>query len=151
MSDVTANLKLPLLFVGQAKKEVTHNEALTQLDAVLSPTLLGELADPPTSLEEADAGSRWLVEDAATGIWSGHDGKMAVWTGSGWRFFFLPDAFRAYRADLGHYVVRIDGNWITIPTIEGPDGGSVVDTEARATLLSILTFLRMTGQIADDE
>ena len=34
MSDVTPHLGLPLLAAGQAQKHVTHNEALTLLDAL---------------------------------------------------------------------------------------------------------------------
>ena len=151
MFEATANLKLPFLYVGQAQKEVTHNEALALLDTVLFPVLLGEMSAPPAPLDENDAGQRWLVGAAATGAWAGKDEKLACWTGTGWRFSVIPDMFRAYRIDLGYETVRIGGNWISADTMTDPTGGNVVDGEARASISAILTFLRSTGQIPDGE
>lgn len=39
----TARYQLPFLAVGQAQKEITHNEALVLLDALISATIISEL------------------------------------------------------------------------------------------------------------
>ncbi len=151
MFEATANLKLPLLYVGQAQKEVTHNEALALLDTVLFPVLQGQMSDPPATLDESDAGQRWLVGAAASGAWTGNEEKIACWTGTGWRFSVIPDMFRVYRSDLGYETVRIGGSWIFADAVADPIGGSTIDAEARASIAAILTFLRSTGQIPDGE
>ena len=147
MFEITPNLKLPYLYVGQAQKEITHNEALAILDTVLFPSLEGELATPPSALNQADAGRRWLVGAAPTGSWAGHAGKIASWTGDGWRFASIPETCRLYRADLGHEMIRLNGNWVVVLPVSAQEGGNIVDQEARSAVSAILSILRATGLI----
>src|SRR3546814_18076891 len=66
---ITPRFSLPLLAVAQAQKEVTHNEALTLLDALVHAAIeAGPLATPPAN---PALGQCWLVDAAATGVWSG--------------------------------------------------------------------------------
>ena len=61
----TPNLALPFIAQGQAQKEVTHNEALLRLDALVQIAVRSRsLAAPPGS--PAD-GERWSVAAGATG------------------------------------------------------------------------------------
>lgn len=82
--DGTARWALPLLFAGQAQKEITHNEALVLIDALLHARVeSADLASPPgTPL----VGQCWIVADGATGDWAGKMGAIALWTEGGWRF-----------------------------------------------------------------
>lgn len=78
---ITPRLAWPLLIVAQAQKEVTHNEALTLLDALVHATVeAGPLAAPPP--EPAD-GQCWIVGTAPTGDWTGKADAIAIWTGVG--------------------------------------------------------------------
>lgn len=62
MSQVTANLALPLIAASQASKHVTHNEALTALDSLVQLACLDkDLTAPPGSPGEGD---RYLVAAA---------------------------------------------------------------------------------------
>ncbi|MBJ7501800.1 MAG: DUF2793 domain-containing protein [Sphingopyxis sp.] len=84
----TPRLALPLLAVSQAQKEVTHNEALTLLDALLHAAVeAGPLAAPPAS---PVTGQCWLVDAVPTGAWAGNSHAIAIWTrrsrvDAGWR------------------------------------------------------------------
>ena len=65
MADVTARFALPVLKAGQAQKEVTHNEALARVDALLHPVVESmALAVPPPAPEP---GRGWLVAAAPSG------------------------------------------------------------------------------------
>ena len=85
----TARYQLPFLAVGQAQKEITHNEALVLIDALISTAVIAQLSSAPTGLTEADAGKCWLISNDATGVWSAKNGQIACWTGSSWRYI-LP-------------------------------------------------------------
>src|SRR3546814_11391087 len=81
---ITPRFALPLLAVAQAQKEVTHNEALTLLDALVHAAIeAGPLATPPAS---PAVGQCWIVDAAATGAWTGEGSAIAIWTAGGWRF-----------------------------------------------------------------
>ncbi len=76
------NLLLPYLETGQAQKEVTHNEALRLLDAVVQLSVLATQTVPPGSPVD---GQRWIVGSGGTAAWAGQDNKIALWS-SGWNF-----------------------------------------------------------------
>ena len=80
----TENLALPLLEGGQSQKHVTVNEALRTIDAAAQLSVMSAgLSAPPVG---ADEGARYIVGPAATGLWGGHDGEIAIWRGGGWAF-----------------------------------------------------------------
>ena len=140
---MTARLSLPLLAVAQAQKEVTHNEALTLLDALVVPTVeAGPQADPPVA---PLAGQVWLVNDAPTGAWAGEAGMLALWTAGGWRFVAPRAGMRVMRLDDGLWLC-FDGTTWSIPSeVAGPTGGTVVDTQARAAIDALIACLSAHG------
>src|SRR3989344_3642622 len=115
----TARFALPLLAMAQAQKEVTHNEALTLLDALVQPVVEdGPQAVPPSA---PVAGQGWIVGAAASGAWVGEEGALALWTSGGWRF---------------------DGAaWVEPGPIASPAGGATVDSEARAAIAAVILAL----------
>lgn len=165
MAEQSARYALPLLQSGQAQKEVTHNTALTAIDALIhlaveSRTLT---APPPTPL---DPGS-WIVTAGATGVWAGRGGQIAVFDAGGWSFVDPRDGCLAFVRDEGVFAVRIGGSWradawpvralsvggrtmlaATPAALSPPAGGAVIDVEARATLLELTNLLRGMGIIA---
>jgi hypothetical protein len=61
----TARLNLPFIAASQAQKEITHNEALTVLDALSHLTVLDrDLTAPPA----ASDGDTYVVASGGTGI-----------------------------------------------------------------------------------
>src|SRR3546814_17875869 len=80
----TARFQPPLLAAPQAQKEVTHNEALPLLDALVQPVVeAGPQNSPPLA---PAVGQCWLVGAAPTAEWSEAAGTIALWTAGGWRF-----------------------------------------------------------------
>lgn len=97
MSDTTPRSALPLLAAAQAQKHVTHNEALLELDALLSTVILDRgLSAPPSSPNDGDT---YLVKATGTGAWAGQDGKLAYAIDGGWRFYAPFEGLTAYVAD----------------------------------------------------
>lgn len=61
----TDRLALPLLAAGQAQKEITHNEALGQLDMLVQLIVVSaDLSAPPASPAE---GQCWIVASGGSG------------------------------------------------------------------------------------
>ncbi|KTE19173.1 hypothetical protein ATE67_16605 [Sphingopyxis sp. H050] len=139
----TARYSLPLLALAQAQKEVTHNEALVLLDALVQAAVVaGPIADPPSAPEE---GQCWLVAAGASGAWAGHGGKLAVRTGGGWRYVTPGAGFRLTRQSDGA-ALYFDGTaWIAPPTIATPAGGVTIDVEARSAIAAFVLLLEAHG------
>jgi Protein of unknown function (DUF2793) len=140
----TARFNLPLLVVSQAQKEVTHNEALVRIDALLHAMVESVLSIPPT-LNESDIGKCWLIDSGAIGDWAGKSGQLAIWTGNDWRFIDPIDGMRLRLKDEKSDAVFDGHNWVFAPIINTPSGGNVIDVEARQALSSLLEHLRSTG------
>src|SRR3546814_5145508 len=102
----TARFRLPLLAAAQAQKEITHNEALTLLDALVQPVIeAGPQDDPPSA---PTVGHGWLVGGAPTGDWTEATGRIAVYTAGGWRFVEPRAGMRLLRLSDGGWL-RFDG------------------------------------------
>ena len=76
----TPRHSLPLLYPGQAQKEVFVNEALARLDALAQPVITSTLSAPPATHA---AGDTFLVADPASAEWTGQEGSLRIWRG-GW-------------------------------------------------------------------
>ena len=164
MHESTDRLALPLLAAGQAQKELTHNEAVVRLDALVMAAIesVGLSEPPPAPV----AGQCWIVGTAPVGAWQGQAGSIACWTSGGWRFTAAHDGMVAWSRADAMDVRFVDGEWhkgklsghtITLDgktvvrnrqaAIAAPSGGAVVDQEARASITSILLALRQHGLI----
>jgi len=160
----TARFALPLLHPGQAQKELFHNEALTLADALIQPCVEAVGIDAPPG--SPMPGQCWIVGQSPTGAWAGAAGALTVWTAGGWRFappregmtaWIVADAMAARYGSgawhIGHVTatrLEIDGEQVVgprEPAIDDPDGGAVVDAEARTAIEAILGALRTHGLI----
>lgn len=143
----SARHALPLLITAQAQKEITHNEALILIDALLHPAVQEKRSNPP-SLGEDDAGKCWLIVTGATGIWAGHDDEVACWTGGSWRYLSLP--FGACLWDISSNSERrlTPAGWLPAPEIADPSGGAIVDSQAREVIELLLEHFRALGVVA---
>lgn len=160
--DTTDRLHLPLLAAGQMQKEIWHNEALVTLDLMLGGTIEGAAtATPPITPQ---TGSLYLVASGASGVWAGHDGQLAAWLTSGWRFIVPVEGLclterltglEWRRTASGWSTGQINANQLIIgglqvvgargASIAAASGGTTIDAEARACLSSILFALRTHG------
>lgn len=135
---------LPYLFSGQAQKEVTHNEALAALDALLHPVVEAVLDVPPT-LSGEDEGKCWLVGEGGEGAWAGRSGELACWTSGGWRFYTLPTGTRCHLRVLACDLILGAESPAIAPEIANPSGGALIDEEARQIIVLLLEHLRAIG------
>lgn len=162
--DMTVRWALPMLFAGQAQKEIFHNEALVRIDALLHGRV--ESADVATPPATPTVGQCWIVAAGAGGAWTGQEGCIASWSEGGWRFVAPRAGLSMDVADRGHALfhdgslwrdalVRNDGLYLDGEKVVGgrqgaiaaPMGGATIDAEARTTLAAILVALRTHGLI----
>lgn len=142
----TARFSLPLLAVSQAQKEVTHNEALVRIDALLHSVVEAILPNPP-ALGESDTGKCWLIGSGATGDWTGRSDQLAIWVGNDWRFVH-PSAGMRLRVSGENSDAVFDGrSWVFAPIIATATGGAVIDVELRQTMAALLEHLRSLGHV----
>jgi Protein of unknown function (DUF2793) len=104
----TPRLSLPVIEAAQAQKHVTHNEALTLLDALTQLTVESRtLAAPPTAPSE---GACYIPSTGAGDAWSGWDGQVAVYDG-GWFRIVPVSGLKAWVRDERLTVTFEDGIW----------------------------------------
>ena len=161
----TDRLALPLLAAAQAQKEVTHNEALALLDALIQPVVV---AVAPSAVPVAPTpGQGWIVGALPTGAWAGQALALAVWTTGGWRFvppfegmtiWSLTEATTWRYLSTGWTNGVLTGTSLVLngvqlvgaraTAIAAPVGGTVIDVQARAAISAILSSLGTHGLIA---
>lgn len=159
MTEATPRCALPTLSAGQAHKEITHNEALARVDALLHPTLKSATTvSPPSNAEE---GAMWLVPENATDAWAQHSGEIALWQAGAWTFFIPFEGYCAWVASERCFALFDGQKWglgiwpvkqlelageimlqAPQPAIMSPSGGATVDQEARQALQLVLQALR---------
>jgi hypothetical protein len=140
-STTTARLGMPMLFAGQAQKEVTVNEALSLLDVLVSGSVEGVRSDPPAA---PVSGQAWIVGSSPVGQFAGRANAVAVWTEGGWRFASAVRGLRLYDSQKQAFQL-FDSAWTIASPPAVPTGGSVIDTEARAAIAALILALKATG------
>ena len=165
MGTFSDRLALPLLTAGQAQKEVTHNEALAVVDILVQPVV--QSLAPATVPAAPAAGQCWVVGAGAAGAWASHDGAIAGWTSGGWRFAAPQEGMQLWSIADGVMVRRAAGAWLVgvqaakSITVNGlqvvgsqqaavapPTGGTVIDSQARASITTVISALRAHGLIS---
>ena len=141
----TDRFMLPLLATAQAQKELTHNEALALLDALVHSVVVA--VAPPTVPGSPAPGQCWIVGVGATGAWTGHDGALAAWTQGGWRFVTPVVGMSVWSVDGAVLVRRTASGWIVGPAVAAPSGGAVVDADARSAIATLTAAMRLHGLI----
>ncbi len=165
MAETTTRLALPFIIAGQAQKEITHNQALLRLDALVQPAVESVSLDTPPVAPIP--GQSWIIGNSPTGVWAGNAGSIASFTEAGWQFVAplagmsvwskADGVFALYAAsdwDLGRAPqlgVHIGGDQVVGPrqaAVAGPAGGTTIDVEARVAIDQVLASLRTHGLIA---
>lgn len=165
MTDVTSRVSLPYILPGQAQKEMFHNEALLRLDIIVAALVEEEPGNTPPAIPTP--GFAYLVGTSPTGAWVGQAANIAAYDTTGWRFVAPLEGWSVWVRSLDLTATFVDGAWETgllkasrlvignnqvvgsrAAAIANPVGGSVIDSEARSAIGSILTMLRGHGLIA---
>lgn len=80
---ITPRLAMSYLVASQAQKEVTHNDALNDIDFIVHLSVISRsLTTPPSAPATGDT---YLLPASSTGAWSGYGGNVASYY-SGWKF-----------------------------------------------------------------
>lgn len=140
----TGRHRLPLLAVSQAQKEITHNEAIILIDALLHVAIEAVLSVVPTATD-SDIGKCWIISGSPAGPWENKVGQIALWVGGSWRFVVPHEGMRVWIKATRRQSLYIAGQWVSAPAISNPTGGTVVDSEARAAIGAILQYFRLIG------
>ena len=107
--NASANLLLPYIQPNQAQKHVTHNEGMQRLDALVQLSVVSaDVAQPPAM---PGAGLRHIVPIGATGVWSGQEGRLAVFEGGAWTFLSPQPGWTAWVEDRGMHLVHDGADW----------------------------------------
>jgi len=132
---------LPLLFSGQAQKEVFVNEAHALTDALLHCAIEGELSVPPATPVE---GENWIVGASPTGEWQDHENELACRQAGDWLFVVPQDGMRVLDRSTGQQLLYL-GSWQSATAPADPTGGSTKDIQARAAIVELIGALRVAG------
>lgn len=162
MADFSARYGLPFLQSGQAQKEMTHNEAIPAIDALLYLVVESRTLSTPPAALSTDAA--WIVGGNATGEWTGHSDEVAIRDASGWSFVTPSDGCLVFIRAEAVFAFRLAGTWhgdawpakglaiggrtllAAAPVaLAPPIGGTVIDAEARAGLAAVVDTLRAMG------
>ena len=105
----TPRLSLPVIEAAQAQKHVTHNEALTLLDALTQLAVESRtLTAPPGSPVE---GACYIPASGASGAWTGWDAQIALFSGGGWVRILPVSGLKAWVKGERLTVTYEDGVW----------------------------------------
>lgn len=141
--DRTARHALPYLYPSQAHKEVTHNEALSRIDILISPVVQG-IADSPQGLNPAP-GQCWLISDRPSESWADCAHYIACWTGGEWRIVKPFEGMQAFDQSRNVMQYFRSGSWRSVMAPQLPHGGATADEEARAAISMIIERLTQVG------
>lgn len=128
MSDNPPILTLPYIQPAQAQKHVTHNEGMRILDAVAQLSVVSSSVSTPPNAPPV--GARYVVGDGGIGDWSGQDGTVAVFDGSGWTFMVPVSGWIAWVEDIGTLRIFDGSDWIALPGLGGANDTLGVNTAA---------------------
>lgn len=136
----SANLKLTYLVAAQAQKEVTHNEALNDLDALVQLCAISKaLAAPPVSPADGDV---YIVAASPTGAWAGQANAVAFYY-AGWHFKAPKVGWVAYARNENRFVVYDGTVWkpfaaaYGVGSLSWSPGSLAADAGATSSAISV--------------
>lgn len=148
MSDRSLILSLPYIQPSQAQKHVTHNEALSQLDAIVQLAVISADLNTPPPLPAN--GARYIVGANAIGAWTGQDGSVAVWLENAWVFHTPQPGWRADVLSDGS-MLRFSGSaWVqpsvgALQNLPNVGVGTTADDTNRLSVSADATLLNNAG------
>ena len=137
----TNHLSLPLVQQSQAQKEVTVNEALSKIDALLNTGAMSRsLSTPPSSANEGDV---YIIGSSPTGDWAGHDLEIAYFDHI-WRFITPREGLTLWVGD-EDALYSFDGTaWVA----SGGSGSGNISELQNMNLLGVNTTADATNKLA---
>tara|TARA_Y100000310_G_scaffold152446_1_gene151929 strand:- start:287 stop:913 length:627 start_codon:yes stop_codon:yes gene_type:complete len=129
----TTQLALTHLVEGQTSAELTLNDSINKLDAVIHLSVKDrDLTAPPGSPTEGD---RYLVKATGTGDWASQDGNVAVYL-TGWSFLTPKEGWTIWVDDEDVSLRYTGSAWQHLRTVQDSVTASVTQTQAAGTALT---------------
>lgn len=114
----TPRLALNYLVAAQAQKEVTHNDALNDLDFLAQTNVIDRtLATPPATPATGDS---YLIAASPTGAWSGYANYLTAYY-SGWKFKQPQTGWVCFALNENKLLYYTGSNWsfLAAPYLDG--------------------------------
>ena len=108
MDLISPKLKLPYLAPAQARKHVTHNEALRQLDAIVQLSVLAIANDAP---EQPQNGECFIVGSAPQNSFANQAHHIAAFQDGAWSFFTPHIGWRSYVQEGAEFRIFNGTDW----------------------------------------
>ena len=143
---LTPAIGLPLLIAGQAQKEFFVNQALCSLDALSMRAVKASRPAPPSTAVEGDC---FRVTSPAALAWVGREDHIAVLIAGAWHFIGARKGMQVFDQTAGHTLV-FGTRWERASAPSLPTGGTVVDSEARTTIRTLIQSLQAIGILGAD-
>jgi hypothetical protein len=105
----TPNLSIPLLVSNQSGKEVTHNEALVIVDAILNRGVENKSTNTPPATPSG--GEAYIVGSSPTDVFVSHEGDLAFYN-NGWRFITPNEGLTIWANDEDVLYTYDGSGWI---------------------------------------
>lgn len=144
----TANLKFGIIDEGQVRAEITHNENMSLLDAVVFAKATAIQSTPPGSPVD---GNVYIVGASPTGAWSGKADNIARYY-QGWSFTAPKEGMLVFLlSDTVFWVYRNAAWRRTSPVTDLSNVGASYSQSEINTIVSrfnsLLAELRSVGQL----
>jgi Protein of unknown function (DUF2793) len=132
----TTKLQLPLLTSNQSQKDVTVNQALTQVDALVQLSVISRtVATPPATPSNEDS---YIVPSGATGVWVGQTNNVATYYASTGGWIFLPPStgWLVWSQGDTSFVAFYGGAWQTVAILTAIKGRFTLTASATSTTVA---------------
>ena len=103
----TPILGITELVAAQAQPHVPINAALRRLEAAGQLTVIAQEPNAPGMPAEGD---RYIISTGGAGLWEGHDGEIAYYSGTAWEFVIPLEGWIAFDQDEGRHFVCLGGS-----------------------------------------
>lgn len=121
----TTNLGMPLMAAAQSQKHITHNDAITDLDALVHLSVKSTtLTAPPGSPADGD---RYLIASGATGAWVGKDLNITMYSSGAWLFFAPKNGWRLWDETGLRLLIWQTSSWAALPVVASDTAFSLFD------------------------
>lgn len=113
----TPNLAMSYIASSQAQKEVTHNDALNDLDYLAQALVMDHaLATPPGAPATGDS---YIVAASPTGAWAGFANAIAAWY-AGWKLKMPAAGWMAWTRNGSRLLYYSGSSWglLTTPKLD---------------------------------
>lgn len=142
-AETTNHLGINLLYSSQSQKEVTVNEALARIDAILNTGVIDkDLATPPGS---PSAGDVYIVAASPTGSWAGKAGHIAYFDQI-WRFITPREGLTLWVNDENLHYAYNGTSWNLSGGAIVYEEGTFTPTLYGSTVAGITTYSSQTGE-----